>query len=56
MGSDNNRVPLFKTGEFGKIGSVEIIVFYNVLGGFAPATGAAPLAISVENRFIVDIR
>jgi hypothetical protein len=34
--------------------SVEIIGFYNVLGGFAPATAAAPLAISVENRFITD--
>ena len=38
-----------------KIGSVEIIVFHDVLGGFAPATAAAPLAISVENRFIMDL-
>ena len=36
-------------------GSVEIIVFHNVLGGFAPATAAAPLAITVENRFITDL-
>jgi len=36
-------------------GSVEIIVFYNVLGGFAPATAAAPVMIFVENRFIMDI-
>jgi hypothetical protein len=35
--------------------SVEIIVFHNVLGGFAPATVAAPLAISVENRFTMDL-
>jgi len=38
-----------------KIGSVEIIVFHNVLGGFAPATEATPIAISVENRFIMDL-
>jgi hypothetical protein len=39
----------------GFFGSVEIIVFHNVLGGFAPATAAAPLAISVENRLIMDL-
>jgi len=37
------------------IGSVGIIVFHNVLGGFAPATAAAPLAISVQNQFIMDL-
>jgi hypothetical protein len=36
-------------------GSAEIIVFHNVLGGVAPATAAAPLAIPVENRFIMDL-
>jgi hypothetical protein len=39
----------------GSFGSVEIIVFHNVLGGFAPATVAAPLAISLENRVIMDL-
>jgi len=37
------------------MGCLEIIVFHNVLGGFAPATAAAPLAISIENRFVMDL-
>ena len=36
-------------------GSVKIYVVHNVLGGFAPATAAAPFAISIENRFIMDL-
>jgi hypothetical protein len=44
-----------KKRRFSKFGSVEIIVFHNVLGGFAPATAAAPLVIPIENRFIMDL-
>jgi hypothetical protein len=36
-----------------KKGSVENLIFTNVLGGFAPATVATPFAISVENRFSI---
>ena len=35
-------------------GSVKIYVVHNVLGGFAPATAAAPLAIPVEIRVNLD--
>jgi len=38
-----------------KNGSVENIYNNNVLGGFAPATAAAPIAISVENRFSIAL-
>jgi hypothetical protein len=34
-------------------GSVENLIFTNVLGGFAPATVATPFAISVENQFSI---
>ena len=48
-------VKKMKKRRFSKFGSVEIIVFHNVIGGFAPATAAAPLVIPIENRFIMDL-
>jgi hypothetical protein len=41
--------------KLGKIGFIETLFFVDVLGCFAPATAATPMAISLKNVCLVSL-